>query len=140
MFTTEEISLSQLCSLPCVTGTTGRISPQRISCAQTTLDQRVGVGDQHRQRHHQCNVLLFIKHRPKHRGAIFLKIIVQNIASLSKKCDIFTGCLGFRKATQKQRQTSMASFLLKIRSRTPLSQKCASLCSYSWAWEEECFV
>ena len=45
MFTTEEISLSQLCSLPCVTGTTGRISPQRISCAQTTLDQRVGVGD-----------------------------------------------------------------------------------------------
>ena len=45
MFTTEEISLSQLCSLPCVTGTTGRISPQRISCAQTALNQRVGVGD-----------------------------------------------------------------------------------------------
>ena len=79
MFTTEEISLSQLCSLPCVTGTTGRISPQWKS--QTALDM--------------------IKHRPKHRVAIFLKNIVQNIASLSKKCDIFTGC--FRQPTQKQR-------------------------------------
>ena len=45
MFTTEEISLSQLCSLPCVTGITGRISPQQRSFAQTALDQRVGVGD-----------------------------------------------------------------------------------------------
>ena len=40
----------------------------------------------------QC--FAFCKTSSKHRGAIFLKIIVQNIASLSKKCHIFTGCLG----------------------------------------------
>ena len=80
MFTTEEISLSQLCSLPCVTGTTGRISHQWKS--QTALDM--------------------IKHRPKHQVAIFLKNIVQNIASLSKKCDVFTRRFRFQKVHQRQ--------------------------------------
>ena len=41
----------------------------------------------------------FYKRSSKTLGAMFLKNIVQNIASLSKKCDV----LGFRKPTQRQR-------------------------------------
>ena len=44
----------------------------------------------------QC--FAFCKTSSKHRGAIFLKIIVQNIASLSKRCDIFTRYFRFQKA------------------------------------------
>ena len=41
--------------------------------------------------------MLFIKHR----GAMFFQNIVQNIASLIKKCNVFTQCFRFQKAHPK---------------------------------------
>ena len=65
----------------------------------------------------QC--FAFDKTSSKSSGAMFLKNIVQNIASLSKKCDAFTQCFRFQKA--RPETESMTNSLLIIKPRKPHS-------------------
>ena len=128
MFTTEEISLSQLCSLPCVTGTTGRISHQWKS--QTALDM--------------------IKHRPKHRVAIFLKNIVQNIAIMMPLTMLIAHPYTLVKRGLSTRSplrrypascSCDAGKETKMRKRNPLSCKhIAVVYSYFSVWSSEIFL
>ena len=59
----------------------------------------------------------FYKTSSKTSGATFFKNIVQNIASLSKKCDVFTQCFRFQKAHPQTE--SMTNSLLIIKPRRP---------------------
>ena len=54
-------------------------------------------------------------------GALFCKNNVQNIASLSKKCDVFTRCFRFQKALAHPETESMTNSLLIIKPRRPHS-------------------
>ena len=69
----------------------------------------------------QC--FAFYKTASKTWGAMFFKNIVENIAWVSKKCDVFTQCFRFQKAHPET--DSMARSLLIFRPRRPHSQKCA---------------
>ena len=58
----------------------------------------------------------FYKTSSKTSGAMFFRNIVQNIASLSKRCDVFTRCFRFQKAHPETESTTN-SLLIIIKPR-----------------------